>query len=33
VSDEETDAGRVTACDGLEPSLALTVGGVASNSR
>ena len=23
VSDEETDAGRVTACDGLEPSLAL----------
>ena len=31
VSDEETDAGRVTACDGLEPSLALKVGGVASN--
>ena len=31
VSDEETDAGRVTACDGLEPSLALKVGGVAAN--
>jgi len=31
VSDEETDAGRVTACDGLKPSLALKVGGVASN--
>ena len=31
VSDEETDAGRVTACDGLEPSLALNVAGVASN--
>ena len=31
VSDEETDAGRVTACDGLEPSLALTVDGVAAN--
>ena len=29
VSDEETDAGRVTACDGLEPSLALKVDGVA----
>ena len=31
VSDAETDAGRVTACDGLEPSLALKVGGAASN--
>ena len=31
VSDEETDAGRVTACDGLEPSLALKVGGVAAD--
>ncbi len=30
VSDEETDAGRVTACDDLEPSLALKVDGVAS---
>ena len=29
VSDEETDAGRVTACDGLEPSLALSVDGTA----
>ncbi|MEO8438327.1 MAG: hypothetical protein ABI562_07685 [Chloroflexota bacterium] len=28
VSDEETDAGRVTACRGLEPSLALAIGGV-----
>jgi ABC-type nickel/cobalt efflux system permease component RcnA len=27
VSDEETDAGRVTACDDLEPSLVLTVDG------
>jgi ABC-type nickel/cobalt efflux system permease component RcnA len=30
VSDEETDAGRATACESLRPSLALTVGGVAS---
>jgi ABC-type nickel/cobalt efflux system permease component RcnA len=29
VSDEETDAGRVTACDGLAPDLALTVDGAA----
>ena len=29
MSDEETDAGRVTACEDLEPALALTVDGAA----
>jgi nickel/cobalt exporter len=31
VSDEETDAGRVSACHRLEPSLVLKVGGAASD--